>query len=179
MNPMTIDMKCVPILNVMTKRGFLLDIEHFKRLSIEYHAKLDEIQAELDGFLGYRLNPASPLQVMAYISKNKIKGIDSRKIKDTGYETLKPIAGEYPAISLIQEYRKFDKLLGTYVDKLPVMCDAENRLHTTFSLTTAETARLSSKNPNCQNISSRSTEGAQVRKGFIASPGMRLLRADY
>ncbi len=109
-----------------------------------------------------------------------IKGIKRGK---TGFSTaaaeLEKLEGAHPIIEKISEYREVSKLLSTYVDALPSLADADGRIHTTFNQALTSTGRLSSSNPNLQNIPIRTELGRKIRRGFIASPGYQLLSCDY
>jgi len=144
---------------------------------------LTDLEQQIYGFAGGEFNVSSPSQ-LADILFNQLR-LPSQGIKKgkTGYSTaaseLEKLRDTHPIIELISTYREIAKLKNTYVDTLPRQVDEQNRLHTTFNLTIAQTGRLSSTDPNLQNIPIRTELGRQIRTAFIAGKGKKLISADY
>jgi DNA polymerase-1 len=173
----------IPVLRHMERQGVLLDIPYLKKLSKEMTEKKAKIEQKMEKVVGHPFNPASPSQLAVILFDElglSTKGIKSGK---TGYSTaaseLEKLQGQHPLIDLIFEHREVAKLLSTYVETLPTQTDAEHRVHTTFAQTIAATGRLSSLDPNLQNIPIRTELGRSIRRAFIASPGMELVSCDY
>ncbi|MBL7664563.1 MAG: DNA polymerase I [Bacteriovoracaceae bacterium] len=179
-----IDQPLIPILAEMEMRGIGLDVQYFNTLEIEYSRKLADIQAQVDAAGGDGVNLRSPkqLQVLLFEKLN----LPALKKTKTGASTDSSVLEELDAMGtseipgLILQYRELDKLLSTYVKVLPKLVNPmTKKIHTHFQLNVAATGRLSSDNPNLQNIPMRSENGRRLRKGFIPTPGMKLLSADY
>ncbi len=173
----------IPVLRDMERSGILIDVPYLRRLSKEMTADKAKIEKKMEKLVGHPFNPASPSQLAVILFeelKLPTKGIKSGK---TAYSTaaseLEKLEGTHPIIDLIYEHRELAKLLSTYVDTLPEQADKEGRVHTTFNQTIAATGRLSSSDPNLQNIPIRTEAGRRIRHAFIASPGMELLSCDY
>ena len=167
----------------MEKRGVKIDPEQFKKLSKQLgdeHAKLEQ---EMYSMVGYEFNSGSPAQLSEVLfTKLQLPTMGIKKGK-TGYSTgqaeLDKLRGQHPIIELIEQIRELAKLKNTYVDALPKLADANGRIHTTFNQDVAATGRLSSTNPNLQNIPIRSEQGKRLRDAFIADKGNVLVSADY
>lgn len=173
----------IPVLRDMERVGILTDIAYLKKLSKELSDDKAILEKKMEKLVGHPFNPASPSQLAVILFdelKLPTKGIKSGK---TGYSTaaseLEKLEGAHPLIDLISEHRELAKLLSTYVDTLPTQADAQHRIHTTFNQTIAATGRLSSSDPNMQNIPIRTENGRRIRHAFIAGPGMELLSCDY
>lgn len=173
----------LPVLRQMERTGILVDISYLKKLSTDMTADKAKLEKKMEKLVGHPFNPASPSQLAVILFdefKLPTKGIKSGK---TGYSTaaseLEKLQGQHPLIDLIFEHRELAKLLSTYVDVLPTLADKDGRIHTTFNQAIAATGRLSSSDPNLQNIPARTETGRRIRRAFIASPGMELLSCDY
>jgi DNA polymerase I len=172
------------VLASMESRGIMIDAPFFKALSDSMGARIHELEQEVWTLAGeeFNLNSRDKLEALLY---DKLQLASGKKTKLTGKRStavseLEKLRDEHPIIPKILEYREIAKLRGTYLDPLPALvCARTGRLHTTFSQTVAATGRLSSINPNLQNIPVRTEVGREIRKGFIAAQGYTLLSADY
>ncbi len=179
----TIEWPIIPILARMELAGIELDTEYLNRFSAEIDDLLSDVEQEIYGYADQEFNIGSPSQ-LANILFDKLK-LDITGIKrgKSGFSTaaseLDKLRGLHPIIDAISRYREIAKLKNTYVDTLPKQVDEHNRLHTTFNLTIAQTGRLSSTDPNLQNIPIRTDLGRRIRTAFIAGKGKRLISADY
>jgi DNA polymerase-1 len=172
------------VLAEMELAGITLDVAALARLSSEFRASLERLMAEIHEIAGGPFNINSPPQLREVLFDRL--GISTRGIRrgktglSTDVDVLTRLAREHPLPAKILEFRGLSKLLSTYVDALPVLVDPRTgRLHTSFNQTVAATGRLSSSDPNLQNIPVRSEEGRRIRAAFVAAPGHRLLSADY
>lgn len=167
----------------MERRGVKIDPKQFTKLSKELgdeHAKLEQ---EMYTMAGYEFNIGSPAQLSEVLfTKLQLPTTGIKKGK-TGYSTgqaeLDKLRGQHPIIELIEKTRELSKLKNTYVDSLPKLADAHDRIHTTFNQDVAATGRLSSTNPNLQNIPIRTEQGRRIREAFIADGDKVLVSADY
>lgn len=179
----SIELPLVPVLFAMEQAGILLEPAVFKSLSQEIDASVQSLEKEIYKFSGKEFNLNSPKQLADILFVHLAIPTEGIKKNKTGYSTASPelekLRAEYPIIKLIEEYRELFKLKTTYVDVLPGMVKADGRLHTTFRQDVAATGRLSSVDPNLQNIPIRTEWGARIRTGFIATPGKKLVGADY
>lgn len=177
------DMPVVPILYKMEATGILLDREYFEGLKTEFEGKVAEIEQKIYELSGEQFNVNSPLQ-MSQILFEKL-GLPVKGIKKTsrGYSTgakeLEKLKDEHPVVAEIIRYRETMKLLSTYIAPLIEQVAADGRIHSTFTQNVTATGRLSSLNPNLQNIPVRSEEGKRIRRGFVAPEGKILVSADY
>ena len=177
------DMPVVPILYKMEATGILLDREYFEGLKTEFEGKVAEIEQKIYELSGEQFNVNSPLQ-MSQILFEKL-GLPVKGIKKTsrGYSTgakeLEKLKDEHPVVAEIIRYRETMKLLSTYIAPLIEQVAADGRIHSTFTQNVTATGRLSSLNPNLQNIPVRSEEGKRIRQGFVAPEGKILVSADY
>ena len=180
---MDFDMPVVPILYKMEATGILLDREYFEGLKTEFEEKVVEIEQKIYELSGEQFNVNSPLQ-MSQILFEKL-GLPVKGIKKTsrGYSTgakeLEKLKDEHPVIKEIIHYRETMKLLSTYIAPLIEQVATDGRIHSTFTQNVTATGRLSSLNPNLQNIPVRSEEGKRIRRGFVAPEGKVLVSADY
>jgi DNA polymerase-1 len=147
-------------------------------------AKIAELEAFIYEAAGTELNIGSPKQLGELLFDKlglETKGVRRTKTGwSTEAETLEALAGAHPVVTPILEHRELTKLKGTYLDALPPLISPRTgRLHTTFNQVVAETGRISSQDPNLQNIPIRSELGMRIRRGFVAAPGMVLIAADY
>ena len=177
------DMPVVPILYKMEATGILLDREYFEGLKTEFEGKVVEIEQKIYELSGEQFNVNSPLQ-MSQILFEKL-GLPVKGIKKTsrGYSTgakeLEKLKDEHLVVAEIIRYRETMKLLSTYIAPLIEQVAADGRIHSTFTQNVTATGRLSSLNPNLQNIPVRSEEGKRIRQGFVAPEGRILVSADY
>src|SRR6476660_7535488 len=175
-------MPLVPVLAEIERNGFLLDVEGLRALSKELERDLDQMIKAIEGLDGGEFNINSPKQLATVLfEKLGLKPI--RKTK-TGYstdeDTLTQLATQHELPAQIVNYRSLSKLKSTYVDALPEFVNPETkRLHTSLNQTVAATGRLSSTEPNLQNIPAKGEYGLRIREAFIAPTGHTLLCADY
>ena len=171
------------VLREMENHGALLDSAILKSQSQSLGARLEELESEAQALAGRPFNLASPKQLQEIlfdelklpVLKKTPKGAPS-----TNEEVLQELALDYPLPRLLIEHRSLSKLKGTYTDKLPEDCDpADGRVHTSFHQAVTSTGRLSSSDPNLQNIPIRTVEGRRIRKAFIAPDGWFVMAADY
>jgi DNA polymerase-1 len=168
----------------MESKGVKIDTKILNALSIELEKKLEKLANEIYDFAGEIFNINSPQQV-SYILFKKLKLPATRKTKitkmlSTGTEVLEELAEQYEFAKLLLEYRQLFKLKSTYLDTLTHMINpATKRVHTIFNQTATATGRLSSSNPNLQNIPIRSPIGKQIREAFVAEENNFLISADY
>ncbi len=180
-----VEMPLVSVLVDMELTGVALDPEVLSDVRARLNARLAELERDIYEAAGYEFNINSPQQLSDVLFEQL--GLDKRKSSktksghhSTAVNVLEALQKEHPIVVLILEQRSVQKLLSTYVDQLPAMINpATRRIHTDFSMTTAETGRLSSSNPNLQNIPIRSEVGREIRRAFVAPPGFYLLSADY
>jgi len=178
-----VEMPLSDVLFEMEASGVKLDVDVLKELSKECDSKIAELEKSLYKIAGTPFNVNSPKQ-LSEILFERLKLPVVKKIK-TGYSTneevLTKLSSQHPLPALILEYRQMSKLKSTYIDALPLLVDAKTqRLHATFNQAGAETGRLSSNNPNLQNIPVRTEFGQRIRKAFVPySKGHELLSADY
>lgn len=178
-----IEMPLLPILVQMEATGIKVDRKYLKVLGEKLTLRLKEIEKEAAKELGEGVNIASPSQLQDVLfNKLKLPVIGIKKIK-SGYSTdadsLMKLRDKHPAIKLILEYRELAKLLNTYIETLPNQIDENGRVHTSFGQIGAATGRMSSNNPNLQNIPIRTDLGNEVRRAFVADTGKVFLGADY
>ncbi|WP_022799677.1 DNA polymerase I [Deinococcus ficus] len=172
------------VLKRMEVRGVKLDRDYIQTLAVQAGVKLGDLEKRIHELAGREFSVRSPQQLETVLY-DELGLASGKKTKLTGKRStavaaLEPLRDEHPVIPLILEYRELDKLRGTYLDPLPTLVNPRTgRLHTTFNQTTAATGRLSSLNPNLQNIPIRSEQGREIRKGFIAEDGYCLISADY
>ncbi len=172
------------VLMRMEGRGIKLDEDLLSGLSLKHHMRLDQIETECHQMAGTVFNLSSPKQLATILfDKMGLPTKLSKKTK-TGFSTnqavLEKLAPLDPLPKRILEHRELSKLVGTYIDALPLLINRKSgRVHTSYHQTVASTGRLSSSNPNLQNIPIRSELGAQIRKAFIADEGKLLLSIDY
>ena len=178
----TLEMPLVEILARLEKVGTLIDPESLHRQSEQLGVRLAEIEAEAHAMAGEEFNLASTKQLQQIlfeklqlpVLKKTPKGAPS-----TNEEVLQELALSYPLPALLMEHRTLSKLKGTYTDKLPDAADDQGRIHTSLHQAVTATGRLSSSDPNLQNIPIRTPEGRRVRAAFVAPDGHQLVAADY
>jgi len=180
----TIEMPVVPVLTDMELAGIKIDTNFLSEMSKKVHSDLKKIEKKIYTHAGQEFNINSPLQLKEILfEKLKIStdGIGKTKTGvSTAADELEKMKDAHPIIPLISQQRELAKLLSTYIDALPEMVNQKTgRVHTSFNQAVAATGRLSSTDPNLQNIPIRTDLGAEIRKAFIAERGFRLLSADY
>lgn len=178
-----IDFPTIPILAQMEHRGMLLDTEFLERMNQDLTRDIAELRQEMYDLVGAEFNISSPAQ-LAEILFTKLQlptaGIKKGKTGfSTGQKELDKLRGQHPIIEKIEQYRELTKLQNTYVVALPKLVDDNSRLHTTFNQDVAATGRLSSTDPNLQNIPIRTELGRKIREAFVPSPGNVFVSADY
>lgn len=171
------------VLARMEVTGIKLDTNYLKRFATEIDDILSDVEQQIYGYAETEFNIASPSQLADVLfNKLNLSSVGIKKGK-SGFSTaaseLDKLAGLHPIVELISRYREIAKLKNTYVDTLPRQVDSLSRVHTTFNLTVAQTGRLSSTDPNLQNIPIRTELGRRIRTAFIAGKGNRLISADY
>ena len=180
-----VEMPLMPVLAYMERNGVCIDKEGLRETSRLFTERMQKIEQEIHEMTGVPdLNISSPKQV-GEVLFDKLKIIDKPKKTRTGQyvtseEVLESLRSKHPAVEKILAYRGLKKLLGTYIDALPLLINPHTgHIHTSFNQTVAATGRLSSSNPNLQNIPVRDAEGKEVRKAFIPEPGQEFFSADY
>lgn len=176
-----IEMPLAKVLADMESYGFLVDSDGLKELSSELEERIGVIEKEIYDLVGYEFNLNSPKQLGTALFEKL--GLPAKKKTKSGYSTgaevLESLKYAHPAVSLLLNYRQLAKLKSTYADGLVTCVAADGRIHSTFNQTEARTGRISSSEPNLQNIPVRTKEGKRLRKYFIAPPGRVLCDADY
>ena len=177
------DLPLIPILYKMEKKGMLIDRAYFKELQAEFTEEVKKLEQEIWKLAGREFNVNSPIQLSEVLFVDlrlPTKGIKkTTRGYSTGAKELDKLAPLHPIITKIAEYREAAKLLSTYIIPIPNLADSSNRIHTTFTQNVTATGRLSSKDPNLQNIPVRTEAGKRIRTGFIAPKGRVLVSADY
>ncbi len=178
-----IDFPLIPILARMEEHGMLLNTELMARMSDDLSEQIADVQRQMYEMIGYEFNIGSPAQ-LAEVLYTKLQlpttGIKRGKTGfSTGQKELDKLRGMHPIVELIESYRELTKLQNTYVDALPKLVDEQSRLHTTFNQDVAATGRLSSTDPNLQNIPIRSELGRKIREAFVPGEGNVFVSADY
>ena len=180
---MSFDLPLIPVLYKMEEKGMLIDKDYFKNLRAEYTEEVKKLEQEVYSLAGRSFNLNSPIQLSEILFVDlrlPTKGVKkTSRGYSTGAKELDKLKDLHPIIPKIIEYREAAKLLSTYVIPIPDLADKNNRIHTTFTQNVTATGRLSSKDPNLQNIPVRTEEGKRIRAGFIAPKGKILVSADY
>ena len=179
-----IEAPLVPVLLAMEERGVLLDRDFLARMSEELAVEVVELERRIYAVAGEEFNVASPQQLGVILFEKLgypvLKRTRKTKSYATGAEILDELAARgYELPVLLLRYRELTKLKSTYIDALPALVGPEGRLHTRFHQAVAATGRLSSANPNLQNIPVRTELGQRIRRAFVAGEGSLLLAADY
>ena len=177
-----VEIALIPVLVAMEKDGILLDTDLLREMSLEMGKQLLRLEKEIYSSVGHQFNINSPQQ-LGKVLFGELRLPQSRRTK-TGYSTeasvMEALRGVHPIIEFILEYRQLSKLKSTYVDALPALINRKTgRVHTNFNQTGTATGRLSSSDPNLQNIPIRTEMGNKIRKAIIVPPGTYLLSADY
>jgi DNA polymerase-1 len=179
----TIEQPLIPVLKKMEMTGVSIDKPYFEKLSKQFKSKIEELVTSIHKEAGrnFNINSTKELQVVLF---DELK-LPKMKKTQTGYSTdhsvLEELQGKHPIVDHLLEHRKYSKLLSTYIDSLPELINPEtNRIHTSYNQTIAATGRLSSTDPNLQNIPIKDVEGKLIRKGFVAaSKDFEILSLDY
>ena len=178
-----LDLPLIPILYKMEKKGMLIDRAYFENLKQEYAEEVERLEREVWELAGKEFNVNSPVQLSEVLFVDlrlPTKGIKkTTRGYSTGAKELAKLKDLHPIIPKLMEYREAAKLLSTYIVPIPDLADVEGRIHTTFTQNVTATGRLSSHDPNLQNIPVRTEEGKRIRTGFVAAPGKVLVSADY
>ena len=177
------DLPLIPVLYKMENKGMLIDRAYFAKLQTEYSEEVAKLERDIQNLAGAEFNVNSPVQLSEILFTKlalPVKGIKkTTRGYSTGAKELDKLKNEHPVINKIIEYREAAKLLNTYIIPIPTLADDHDRIHTTFTQNVTATGRLSSKDPNLQNIPVRTEEGKRIRQGFIAPAGKVLVSADY
>ena len=176
------EMPLIPVLSLMERKGIEIDVQYFKNYSVELDKELLRIEKAIYEEAGEEFNINSPKQLgdILFVKMN----LPSGKKTKTGYSTDVMVLEDlescgYNIARLLLDYRKLNKLKTTYVDTLPLLVDENSRIHTTFNQIGTATGRLSSSDPNLQNIPVKTDDGIKIREGFIAGEGKVLMSIDY
>ena len=179
-----IERPLIVITKEMKEWGIQIDVARLKILSKKYHTELDSLEKQIWKIVGEKFNISSPKQLaeMLFV-KMGLKAKNQKKTASGGFSTkeseLEKLKEEHPVTGLVLEYRELAKLLGTYIDTIPTQVDKNSRLHADFLQMGASTGRMSSANPNLQNIPNKTELGREIRKSFIAQDGYKLVSFDY
>ncbi len=173
----------IEVLGDMELTGVTLDKQFLAKLSKEFATKIENLRKSIWKHAGKEFNVSSPAQLQTILFEQlKIDSTGLKKTK-TGISTaaseLEKMRGRHPIIDELFEYRELTKLVSTYVDALPQLVAEDGKIHTSYNQTIAQTGRLSSTNPNLQNIPVRTEVGKQIRKAFVAGEGRMFVSADY
>lgn len=180
----TVDGPLLPVLAGMEARGIRVDVERLRRMSLEMEASLEVLRREIHALAGTTFNLDSPKQLREVLFGRL--GLRSGRltakggVPSTDARTLEDLAAEHEIAEKVLEYRELSKLKNTYVDSLPGLLHPDTgRIHTCYHPTGAATGRLSSSEPNLQNIPARTEAGRAIRSAFVAEPGSVFLASDY
>jgi DNA polymerase-1 len=181
-----IEVPLIPVLADMEMAGIALDRNFFSNFSVELNERMAELEKQIYAAVGktFNLNSTQQLSDVLFGALHLSPPNKGRKTASGHYSTaagvLDEMSGQHPVVDMILEYRELSKLKSTYVDALPMQIHPDDgRVHTSFSQTTTVTGRLSSSDPNLQNIPTRTDLGRRVRRGFVADPGNVLVSLDY
>ena len=178
-----IDLPLVPVLLRMEQAGVRIDPQVLRDLNARLTVDVDTLAERIYSDSGHRFNINSPKQLGDVLFNRmdlpKPMKYGKGKVVSTAQDVLEELAERFPIAALVIEHRQLQKLKSTYLDALPQLADSEGRIHTTFNQVGTATGRLSSTNPNLQNIPTRTAIGREIRTAFIAAPGNLLMSADY
>jgi DNA polymerase-1 len=179
-----IEVPLIPVLADMEMAGVSLDTTVLAGLSKKLTKRITKLRADIQGVAGEEFNVNSTLQLRRVLYEKLLLPTDGIARTQSGYSTaaseLAKLRGKHEIIGWLEEYRELTKLLSTYISTLPELVDAEDkRLHTSFNQVVAATGRLSSQDPNLQNIPVRTETGQEIRAAFVAAQGYQLIKADY
>lgn len=179
----TIEWPVIPIIAKMELEGIKIDVNLLNKISRQLEDSISDLEQTIYGYAEKEFNIASPQQLADVLFDDLKLPTQGIKKGKTGYSTaaneLDKLRDFHPIIDYISKFREYSKLKNTYVDTLPKMVDQDSKLHTTFNLTVAQTGRLSSVDPNLQNIPIRTEIGKSIRSAFIAKEGYSFVSADY
>lgn len=177
------ELPLLPVLSRMERNGVLLDVKMLAKQSEQITKRLAELEQDIYKLAGQEFNIGSPKQLQVILFEKMELPVISKTPKgqpSTAESVLVELAHDYPLPKLILEYRSLSKLKSTYTDKLPLqVAESTGRVHTSYQQAVAATGRLSSTDPNLQNIPVRTEEGRRIRQAFIAAPGYKMVAADY
>lgn len=175
-----------PLVNVLARMeyfGIKIEPKFFDKMSVDLASQLEKLEKSAHDLVGSEFNLASPSQLAVVLYEKLELPTTGVKKGKTGYSTgikeLEKLRGKHPIIEIIEKHRELSKLKNTYVDTLPKLVDKNNRLHTNFRQDVAATGRLSSIDPNLQNIPVRTELGRKIREGFVPDKGYVFVSADY
>jgi DNA polymerase-1 len=178
-----IEWPLTPVLADMELTGIQLDTKYLKKFATQLEGSISDLEQQIYGYADMEFNIGSPGQLAEVLFEKLDLPKQGIKKGKTGFSTaaseLAKLRGTHPIIDLIGQYREVTKLKNTYVDTLPKQVDDKSRLHTTFNLTITPTGRLSSADPNLQNIPVKTELGKNIRTAFVAGPGNSLISIDY
>jgi len=178
-----LDLPLVQVLLRMEQAGVRVDSDVLREMSSRLAVTIDDLAERVYASTGHRFNINSPKQLGDVLFNKmdlpKPMKYGKGKVISTAQDILEDLAQHHEVPALVLEYRQLQKLKGTYLDALPVLADASGRIHTTFNQVGTATGRLSSTNPNLQNIPVRTALGREIRAAFVAAPGNLLMSADY
>jgi DNA polymerase-1 len=178
-----IEFPTIYLLANVEHRGILLDSEYLAIMSREFEKKIGALERNIYAKAGKEFNIGSPTQLASILFETLQLPTQGVKKGKTGYSTganeLAKLRGLHPVIDLVTQYREYTKLKSTYIDSLPKLVDLHGKLHTTFALDVAATGRLSSHDPNLQNIPTRTELGQAIRTAFVPAEGHMFVSADY
>ena len=180
-----IEMPLVTVLSIMEENGVKIDSQNLRHISDEFGQHIHQLEESIYEMAGLRFNIASPKQLGEVLFEKLQLDTKAKKTRTgqyaTGEEVLQKLAGKHPIINAILEYRSYTKLKSTYLDALPALINPKDGLiHTSYNQAVTATGRLSSNNPNLQNIPVRTANGREIRRAFVPrSADYTLLAADY
>ncbi len=169
------------VLGRMEETGVLLDVAHLKKLTAQVGAEVKKLEGECHAAAGKTFNVNSPRQLEGILFDDlKLPVLKRTKTsRSTDAEVLEELSSQHPLPAKVLELRSLTKLQGTYLDALPAMVAKDGRVHTSYHQAVAATGRISSSDPNLQNIPIRTALGREIRRAFVAPPGHQILSADY
>ncbi|MBI2578065.1 MAG: hypothetical protein HYV77_04530 [Candidatus Wildermuthbacteria bacterium] len=173
-----------PVIDQMEKAGIQINKEYFFRLSSEISKELEELRKHIFKEAGREFNVNSPQQLSGILFEDlriSIKGLKKTpgRVVSTAASELEKLRGEHPIVDFLLKYRELQKLFTTYINTLPELTDSQGRIHTHFDQLGTATGRISSSNPNLQNIPLKGDWGTRIRKGFVAAEGFQFAGFDY
>ena len=179
----TIERPLAPVLSAMEREGILVDPTTLKEMSAEFAQRIADLEEEIHALAGESFNVGSPKQ-LGEILFDRLGLQGGKKTKSGSYSTdsgvLEPLAADNPIVQKVLDWRGLSKLKSTYTDALITQINPKTkRVHTSYSMVGAQTGRLSSTDPNLQNIPIRTAEGRRIREAFVAAPGNKLVSLDY
>lgn len=179
-----IEKPLIPVIQYLNTAGIQLDLKYLQTLSVQMHKELDALEKAIHAEAGESFNINSPKQMADVLydtlglkpKQQKKTATGQRSTRESELEKMK---NDHPIITSILRYRELQKLVSTYIDNLPALVSDDGRLRSTFLQTGTTTGRFASRDPNLQNIPTRSEEGRAIRKGFVATSGHQLVAIDY